>query len=45
MGGACRMHWGDVGGRIIFEWILERQDGVVWSGLIWLRIGTSGGLL
>jgi hypothetical protein len=26
-------------------WILERQDRVVWTGLIWLRIGTSGGLL
>jgi hypothetical protein len=25
--------------------ILERQDGVVWAGLIWLRIGTSGGIL
>jgi hypothetical protein len=35
----------DVGGRIILEWILERKDGVVWTGLIWLRIGTSGGLL
>jgi hypothetical protein len=22
-----------------------RQDGMVWTGLIWLRIGTSGGLL
>jgi hypothetical protein len=22
-----------------------REDGVVWTGLIWLRIGTSGGLL
>jgi hypothetical protein len=22
-----------------------RQDGVVWTGSIWLRIGTSGGLL
>jgi hypothetical protein len=22
--------------------ILERQDGMVWIGLIWLRIGTSG---
>jgi hypothetical protein len=21
------------------------QDGVVWTGLIWLRMGTSGGLL
>jgi PAS domain-containing protein len=25
--------------------ILDRQDGMVWIGLIWLRIGTSGGLL
>jgi hypothetical protein len=23
----------------------RRQGGVVWNGLIWLRIGTSGGLL
>jgi hypothetical protein len=22
-----------------------REDGVVWTGLIWLRIGTSAGLL
>jgi hypothetical protein len=35
----------DVGGRIILKWILERHDGVVWTGLIWFRIGTSGGLL
>jgi hypothetical protein len=27
------------------RWILEKQDGKVWSGYIWLRIGTSGGLL
>jgi hypothetical protein len=25
--------------------ILERQKGMVWTGLIWLSIGTSGGLL
>jgi hypothetical protein len=25
------------------KWLLERQDGVVWTGLIWLRIETSGG--
>jgi hypothetical protein len=24
--------------------ILEREDGMVWTGLMWLRIGTSGGL-
>jgi hypothetical protein len=23
----------------------KRSDGMVWIGLIWLRIGTSGGLL
>jgi hypothetical protein len=23
----------------------HRQDGMVWTGSIWLRIGTSGGLL
>jgi hypothetical protein len=32
-------------GRIILKWILERQDGVVWTGLIWFRIVTSGELL
>jgi hypothetical protein len=24
---------------------LREMDGMVWTGLIWLRIGTSGGLL
>jgi hypothetical protein len=24
---------------------LERQDGMVWTGLNWLRIGNSGGFL
>jgi hypothetical protein len=23
----------------------HRQDGMIWTGSIWLRIGTSGGLL
>jgi hypothetical protein len=31
--------------RIILKGILERQDGVVWTGFIWLRIGTIGELL
>jgi hypothetical protein len=26
-------------------WILERLDGVMWTGLVWLRIGTGGELL
>jgi hypothetical protein len=35
----------DVGGRLILNWILEEQNVVVWTGLIWFRIGASGGLL
>jgi hypothetical protein len=27
------------------RWILERWDGVMWTGLVWLRIGTGGELL
>jgi hypothetical protein len=36
-------HWEDqdVGGWTILKWILKRQDGMVWIGLIWLRTGTS----
>jgi hypothetical protein len=35
----------DIGGWTILKWILERGDGMVWTGSIWLRIGTTGGLL
>jgi hypothetical protein len=35
----------DVGGWIILRGILERWDGVMWTGLVWLRIGTGGELL
>jgi hypothetical protein len=35
----------DVGGWIILGWFLERCDGVMWTGLVWLRIGTGGELL
>jgi hypothetical protein len=35
----------DVGGWTILKLILEREDGMVWTGSNWLRIGTSGGLL
>jgi hypothetical protein len=35
----------DIGGSEILKWILETYDGVVWTRLIWLRIGTSAGLL
>jgi hypothetical protein len=27
------------------KWILDKLDWLVWTGLIWLRIETSGGLL
>jgi hypothetical protein len=35
----------NVSGRIILKHVLKRYDGVVWTGFIWLRIGTSGSLL
>jgi hypothetical protein len=42
-----RDHWEDqdVGGWTILKWILERWDGMVGIGSIWLRIGTGRGLL
>jgi hypothetical protein len=33
----------DVGGRMILKWILEIQDEMVWTGVMWFRIGTSDG--
>jgi hypothetical protein len=40
-------HYEDVhiGGTIIKNGVLEKYDRVVWTGFIWLRIGTSEGLL
>jgi hypothetical protein len=35
----------DVDGWIILGWILERWDGVMWAGLVCLRIATGGELL
>jgi hypothetical protein len=42
-----RDHSEDLGvdGRTILEWILRKQAWGVQTGFIWLRIGTSGGLL
>jgi hypothetical protein len=31
--------------KIILGLILERWDGMMWTGLVWLRIGTGGELL
>jgi hypothetical protein len=34
-----------VDGRIILKWILVKGNGRPWTGSIWLRTGTGGGLL
>jgi hypothetical protein len=34
-----------IDGRIILEWILRKEGGRIWTGFIWLWIGTNGGLL
>jgi len=34
-----------IDGRIILEWFLGKYGGKVWTGCIWLRIGTSDRLL
>jgi len=31
--------------RIILTWVINKLGGGVWTGLIWLGIGTDGGLL
>jgi hypothetical protein len=35
----------DISEWIILGWILERWDWVMWTGFVWLRIGTGGELL
>ena len=39
-------HFEDPGvdGRIIFRWNFRKWDVGEWTGLIWLRMGTGGGL-
>jgi hypothetical protein len=34
-----------VDGKIILKWMSGKQVGKVWTGFIWIRIGTNGGLL
>jgi hypothetical protein len=42
-----RDHLEDPGidGRIVLRWTFRKWDVRVWTGLNWLRIGTSGGHL
>jgi hypothetical protein len=35
----------DICGRITLKWIFKIQDGIFWTGWVWLWIGTSGGFL
>ena len=39
-----RLAFRGVDTRIILKCILKKQDGRVWTELIWLRIGITGGL-
>ena len=32
-----------VDGSVILKWILKKKDRKIWSGKIWVRIGTSNG--
>jgi hypothetical protein len=34
-----------IDGRIMLQWISEKQSGMLWTGFIWLRTRTSGRLL
>jgi hypothetical protein len=29
-----------IGERVILKWILKKQNGRAWTGLVWLRVGT-----
>jgi len=35
----------DIVGRVMFNWILKKQDERVWNGFTWPRMGTSSRLM
>jgi hypothetical protein len=35
----------EVDGRIMLEWILEKERWKLWTGFMWCRRGTTGRLL
>jgi len=35
----------DIAARITVQWVFKKWDMRAWTGLIWLRTGTGGGLL
>jgi len=39
------LEYPDIDGRIIVKWIFWKWDVGAWTRLIWLRIGTGGGIL
>jgi hypothetical protein len=54
--GACRVLVGKPEGKnprgrprptweVILKWMYKKWDGETWTGLMWLRTGTGGGLL
>jgi hypothetical protein len=42
-----RVHVEDLGtdGRVILKWIINTLEREEWTGLIWPKMGTGGGLL
>jgi len=44
-GGETHLEDPGVDVRIILRWIFKKWDMRIWTGLIWLRIGTGGGHL
>jgi hypothetical protein len=42
--GGDNLDYPEIGRRVILKWVLKKWDGA-WTGLIWLKIGSGGGLL